>query len=56
MTKDTFLQDLEFLSKEDIDRIIKEKGKPRKPVNPFIDLTLFKPDQNELVDSRKLKS
>lgn len=38
MTKRSFIELLTTMSKEDIDRWIKEKGKPRKPIKVFIHL------------------
>ena len=39
MTKGSFIELLSTMSKEDIDRLIREKGKPRKPIKMFIHLT-----------------
>ena len=38
MTKKNFLEVLQSLDREDIDKLIKEKGKPRKTIRPFIHL------------------
>lgn len=56
MEKEAFLEKLRHLDKEDIDKLIKEKGKPIKPVNPFIDLSIFEPYNDNSVNSRKQKS
>lgn len=38
MTKKSFIEVLMSMDKEDIDKLIKEKGKPRKTIKPFIHL------------------